>query len=307
MNDNKNDYVLVTAAYNEEDCIEKTILSVVKQTLLPKKWVIVSDGSTDKTDIIVKKFSKRYDFLIFLRRDGEKEAGFVSKVAAIHLGYNYIKQLRFNYIGHLDADISLDENYYENIIEHLNNNKKLGIAGGFIYEERDARFQSRSLNVPWSVAGGIQMFRRRCYEAIGGLLPLKHGGEDWHAEVAARMEGWQVKAFPEIIAYHHKTSATKRGLIAESLRQGAMDYMLGTHPVFEIVKCFRRVKQKPYIVFSMLRFAGYVKQYLEGAERPVSREFVLFLRREQLERLNKYFSNAKKYLIPIKTIKTKWD
>src|SRR5881394_1185634 len=101
------EYVLITAARNEEGYIQKTLQSVVAQTHLPKAWIVISDGSTDRTDDFVRDFASRYDFIRPLRLDNGSERSFSSKSFALNAGYEAIRPLDFDFIGILDADISL--------------------------------------------------------------------------------------------------------------------------------------------------------------------------------------------------------
>jgi len=284
-------YVLITAARNEEAYIGATIKSVLLQTILPKKWVIVSDGSTDRTDEIIKQHLEHSNFIEFVRRDPSnyQNSDFASKVFAINAGYVRLKNDTYDYIGHLDADITFEPNYYELVLNIFKQNPFLGIAGGFIFEPTHGRFKSRSHNTVRSVAGGIQLFRRECYKAVGGFIPLKRGGEDWYAEVIARMKGWEVKSFPELHVFHHKLGILVRGAIKESLRQGAVDYSLGSHPLFEFFKCIRRVDEKPYLIGTFIRMCGFIWPYLSKQQRLVSIEFIGYLRDEQLTLLKSFF------------------
>jgi poly-beta-1,6-N-acetyl-D-glucosamine synthase len=287
-------YVLITAARNEEVYIVRTIEAVLSQTSLPVKWVIVSDGSNDGTDDIVKRYASHHSFIDFQRREGDKsKADFASKVYALKQGYLRLHGVDYSLIGTLDADVSFGPSYYDDILMQFKRNPRLGIGGGFIHENHEGFFQSRPLNVDYSVAGAIQLFRRDCYEMIGGIMPSRVGGEDWIAEINALMHGWEVKAFPELVVYHHKSSNFKRGFVSESLRQGIMDYAVGSHPLFEIVKCIRRIKTKPFFVHSILRMYGYMQSWLQGSERVVPPEVMDFLRREQLSRIRGYVFNAK--------------
>ncbi len=267
-------YVLISSARNEAVYIEKTIQSVISQSILPVNWVIVSDGSTDGTDEIVIEYARKYEFIHFVRREGnEQRQGFASKVYALREGYS-----------HLNGDAY----YIENIILKFSENERLGIAGGFIYEQDGQKFRSRPTNTTRSVAGAIQMFRRECFEAIGGLTPAKLGGEDWIAEIMARMRGWDVEAFPEQRVYHHKSSAGARGVLRERMRQGAGDYSLGSHPLFEIIKCLRRIKEKPYFIGAFIRMSSYFSCWCWREDRVISDEIVAFLRQEQIARLKSY-------------------
>jgi glycosyltransferase involved in cell wall biosynthesis len=257
---------------------------------LPKRWVIVSDGSTDHTDEIIKRYADKSDFIEYVRKDRKNGmANFASKVDAIKLGYEQLNNVSYDFIGHLDADLSFDGQYYERILEKFDRNPKLGIAGGFICERYKGHFESRPFNSTKSVAGGIQLFRHECYEGIGGFIPLAFGGEDWCAEITARMRGWEVEAFSELKVFHHKASFDARGYLREHFRQGAVDFSVGSHPIFEVFKCFRRVKDKPFLLGALIRLSGFSWSYLSYNERPVPDELIRFLRAEQVRRLKCVF------------------
>lgn len=288
MSSNKGGYVLVTAARNEEQYIGLCIESVLSQSVLPRKWVIVSDGSTDATEIIVNKYTKEHPFIQLIRKEPDQEMkGFTSKVHALGMGVELLKSVDYFLIGHLDADITLEQEYYAIILDKFNNQPKLGIAGGYFFEREHGVFKCHASNSPWSVAGGIQLFRSKCYQDIGGLKPMPLGGEDWYAEIQARMQGWEVEAFHDVPVFHHNPGVAKRGMIREAIREGDMDYSMGSHPFFEFVKCVRRVKQKPYFIFAMIRMYGFLRPYLIGQQRQVTEDVMVFLRNEQLSRLRK--------------------
>ncbi|MFX0199832.1 MAG: glycosyltransferase, partial [Candidatus Hodarchaeota archaeon] len=173
----KNSYVLITPARNEQDYIQKTIESVVSQTILPEKWVIVSDGSTDHTDEIVSHYAAKHDFIQFIRVSEHIQRNFWSKVHAFNAGYEQIKNTEYKFLGNLDADVSFNSNYYENVLLRFQTNPKLGIAGGIILELLNGQYVNQKLSLN-SVAGAIQLFRRECYQDIGGYIPLTYGGVD---------------------------------------------------------------------------------------------------------------------------------
>lgn len=288
----KNSYVLVTAARNEEQYIGLCIESVLLQSILPCKWVIVSDGSTDDTEKIIEKYIKDKPFIQFIRKEPDQAmAGFASKVFALGMGVKLLKNDYF-LIGHLDADITVEKDYYTIMLDKFNKNPKLGIAGGYFFETEHGAFKCHASNSPWSVAGGIQLFRSECYHNIGGLKPMPLGGEDWHAEIQARMQGWEVEAFPDVPVFHHNPGVAKRGIIREAIRAGAMDYAMGSHPLFELFKCFRRIQSKPYLVYAILRMYGFLKPYLMRQQRQVTNDVMIFLRNEQLSRLRKMIAGS---------------
>jgi biofilm PGA synthesis N-glycosyltransferase PgaC len=278
-------YVLITPARNEEAFIEKTIQAVIAQTVLPKKWVIVSDGSVDRTDEIVNQYAEKHDFILLVRRSGDQKRNFGSKAKAFEFGYERLKDLEFDFIGNLDADVSFNSTYYESILSRFQDNKRLGVAGGIRYDLRNGRFHKilRSRN---SVGGALQLFRRQCYESIGGYLPLEYGGIDAVAETMARMHGWEVESFPELEVYHYRRTGTaSERILRARFRSGIRAYLIGYHALFEISRCISRLFRHPPVIGSLVTLSGFFWASLKRYDRPVSDDFVRYLRSEQLARL----------------------
>jgi biofilm PGA synthesis N-glycosyltransferase PgaC len=275
-------YVLITPVRNEEAHIETTIGAILSQTRLPKEWVIVNDRSTDRTEEIVRRYIAKYDFIRLVCRSGDGGRDFAAKVQAFRLGYELLQEKNYGYIGNLDGDVSFDSDYYEQILARFSRNAGLGVAGGFIYERDNGTFVPRPFNTVRSVAGAVQLFRRDCFEAIGGLLPLKFGAEDTCAEVMARMRGWATHSFEELRVFHHRHTGGGSTLRAR-LNQGRAEFELGNHPVFEGFKCLRRLAERPFFVGALFRLAGFISGAVQTRERVVDREFVRHLRREQVE------------------------
>ena len=124
------DYVLVTPARNEETFIATTIEAVLAQTVLPVRWIIVSDGSTDRTDEIVAGYAKQHSFIRLLRRSAGETRSFSSKVNAFKMSDRELEGVQYEFVGNLDADVSFPRDYYENVLQRLQTSPKLGIAGG---------------------------------------------------------------------------------------------------------------------------------------------------------------------------------
>jgi glycosyltransferase involved in cell wall biosynthesis len=278
-------YVLITAAYNEEATIDRTIRSVLSQTILPRRWVIVSDGSVDKTDEIVKKYAEQYGFIRFLRMTRDPGRSFGSQVIALRAGRELLNDVTFDFIGTLDADITLERFYFEDLISILSKRPKLGLAGGFIYEETNGTFQSRTANRVYSVANAGQLFRKESYDAIGGYSIFEYGGADWHAQISVEMKGWEAQAFPDLKIFHHRKTGEGDNLMRHKFRQGKMDYTFGSDPLFEIVKCLRRIPEKPFFAGATARLSGFIWSYICRESRPVSGEFIAFLRRSQRQKM----------------------
>ena len=173
----KKKYILITPVKNEEVFIENTIRSVISQTVPPLKWIIVSDGSTDNTNVIVNDYCSRHDFIILIPLENSAERNYRSKVEAFKVGYEMVKKIEFDFIGNLDADITFGSTYYEEILRKFKQNDRLGIAGGVVYDVIRGKIKKSSRNLN-SVGCAIQLFPKKCYEEIGGYLPLVMGGED---------------------------------------------------------------------------------------------------------------------------------
>lgn len=284
---NSKGYALVTPAKNEAAFIEKTLASVVKQTVKPVKWVVVSDGSTDETDAIVQRYADQYDFVHLVRRDS-KTRHFGNKVHAFRAGYDTLGDIDYDFVGNLDADIELPPDYYERILERFAQNPKLGLAGGTRFDFCDGKFVKVHC-ARNSVGGPFQLFRRACYEAFGGYLPLQLGGIDAVAEIMVRQHGWQVQSFTDITCHHYRCTGTAKGSIYQAaFRGGKKLYVIGYHPLFELVKLMR-VRSVKGLVANMYELAGYSQAAILRLKRQVPDEFVTYLRSEQKDRLKHLF------------------
>jgi biofilm PGA synthesis N-glycosyltransferase PgaC len=288
-------YVLMTAAHNEEAFIERTLLSVLSQTVRPKRWVIVSDGSTDRTDEIVESCAKQHEFITLLKLTRPPGRSFGSKGMALRNGCVALEGLSYGFIGNVDADVFLEPSYFESLLEQFRRDPRLGIAAGFVYEEFGGEFQSRASNRVDSVPHAAQLVRRECYEAIGGYSVLKYGGEDWFAQQSAKMKGWRAEAIPDLKIFHARHTGAAGNLLKHQFRLGRLDYSFGSNVLFEFMKCALRVWEKPQVMGAMTRFSGFVWSALSREERPVSQEFVQFLRREQRAKILGIFRGRRRH------------
>lgn len=280
-----NDYVLLTAARNEEEFIEKPLKAVVSQTVRPKRWIIVNDGSVDRTSAIIRQFAESEPFIELIDLSGDSKRNFGSKARAINFAYGRIRDTDFQYVGNLDADVSFDSTYYEEVLSRFGSNPRLGVAGGIRLDRVDGKF-IRVKSARNSVGGPFQLFRRECFEKIGGYLPLPYGGIDAVAEISARMHGWEVRSFPELTVFHYRmTGSAASGRPGAKFKAGIKEYLIGYHPVFQFLRAASSLGAKPAVFGSMIWIYGYYWAFFQRYRRPVSNDFVRFLRSEQLERI----------------------
>lgn len=281
-------YVLITPACNEEKFIEFSLKSVVKQTVLPVKWVIVNDGSTDSTASIVEGYAKQYDWIELLNLPKKKGRNFAAKVHAFNAGRERLKGLEYDVIGNLDADVTLDADHFEFLMGKFREDPTLGVAGTIFIEGDGYSSGVDSFEGQNYVSGQCQMFRRECFDEIGGYFPSKNGGIDWIAVMTARMIGWKTRSFREKSFFHHRLLGTAdRGVVGSNYAYGRKDYYLGGHPLWEIFRSTYRVSKKPYVLAGVALFLGYAGAYIKHEERPVSKELMAFHRKEQMLRLKK--------------------
>lgn len=278
-------YVIVTAAHNEEQFMELTIRSVLAQSTQPVCWVIVSDRSTDRTDSIAASFASQHQFIRFVRRDHSLSRGSASKISALHEGILHLADCEYDFIANLDADVSFNPDYFTFLLAEFQKDPSLGIAGGVVCDPHKGDFRPRISNTLRSVAHAGQMVRRTCYDQIGGWMPLQFGGEDWYTEIRARKLGWHVAAFATQELLHYRPTGGASPLIRHRFSEGQMDHSVGSHPVFEIVKCARRVMERPFLLGALARMAGFLWCFATRRPRALDAELVRFLRKEQLGRI----------------------
>jgi biofilm PGA synthesis N-glycosyltransferase PgaC len=279
-------YVLVTPARNEAAFIERTIESMIQQTVLPSKWVIVDDGSTDKTPEIVGRYLSMHLWIEMVQMPERRDRSFAGKVQAFNAGFDRVKGLPYEVIGNLDADISFDADHFEFLLGKFSGDPSLGVAGT-IFKEEGYSSDTDSFEGRKHVAGQCQLFRRQCWEDIGGYIPHRAGGIDWMAVTTARMKGWKTESFREKWFQHYRHLGTaERSVLSSAFSYGEKDYYLGGHPVWELFRTTYRAVKRPYILGGLALGLGYCWAFLRRTPRPVSRELMKFHRKEQMSKLN---------------------
>lgn len=284
-------YVLISPARNESKYIEKTLASMAKQTVKPLKWVIVNDGSTDDTSEIVRRYLADNPWIHLVDRPVRKERNFAAKVHAFNAGKEVVEGLEYRAIGNLDADVLLDEDHFEFLLNQLQKDEKLGIVGTTFREEgydsaKDS-FEGES-----HVSGQCQLFRRECFEEIGGYKPNRAGGIDWMAVMSARMMGWKTRSFREKFFWHYRALGTaERSRVASSFSYGEKDYYLGGHPLWELFRVAFRMTKPTYLIDGGAIGLGYLWALVRREPRPVSKELMQFHRKEQMKKLRAIFAS----------------
>jgi glycosyltransferase involved in cell wall biosynthesis len=279
-------YVLITPARNEARLIAATIESVIAQTMRPLKWVIVSDGSTDGTDAIVEQYTEVHPWIQLVRRPEHAERHFAAKVHSFNAGRSALAGHDYDVIGNLDADITFEKDYFEFLLARFAADERLGVAGT-PFVEGDVHYDYRFANIE-HVSGACQLFRRECFEDVGGYVAVPGGGIDWIAVTTARMKGWKTRTFLEKVCHHHRPMGTAGSSALTALyRLGRKDYYLGGHPLWQLFRASFQLSRKPYLIGGVLLMSGYLGAMIRRMPRPVSPELLRFHRREQMRRLRR--------------------
>lgn len=279
------EYVLITPARNEGAYIELTIQSVIAQTVPPMRWIIVSDGSTDDTDAIVERYLPNWPWMELVSLPPRTERHFAAKVNAFNAGYERVKGLTFDVIGNIDADVSFGGDYFQYLLAKFASTPRLGVAGthyieGDFHSFRDSYISAQHVN------GQCQLFRRKCFEDIGGYMPIKGGGIDWVAVTTARMKGWTTRSYSERVFNHHRKMGTAgTSELGARFHYGRKDYFLGGHPLWQLFRASFQMTKKPYVLGGLFLLMGYVSCWIRGEKRVVSKALMQFHRREQVSRL----------------------
>jgi len=285
-------YVLVTPARNEAAFIEKTLESVIRQTVLPAKWVIVNDGSTDETGAIVAKYAEKYPWIELVNLPVRRERNFAAKVNAFNAGQERVKGLDHDVIGNLDSDVSLEEDHFEFLLHKFKEDARLGVAGT-VFKEEGYNSETDSSEGQLHVSGQCQLFRCQCFNEIGGYFANKAGGIDWIAVTTARMKGWKTRSFREKSFFHHRHLGTaERSIFAAAFSYGEKDYYLGGHPVWELFRVGFRMVKPPYFIEGFALGLGYGWAALRRLPRPISEELMAFHRQEQMRKLKVIFRSV---------------
>jgi glycosyltransferase involved in cell wall biosynthesis len=282
-------YVLITPARNEERFIAKTLNSMVAQTLPPERWVIVDDGSTDRTAEIVQPYRKQFPWIELVQRAQSLDRSFAAKVHAFNAGFGRVSSLPFEVIGNLDADLSFDPDYLEFLMQKFSEDPRLGVAGTPFTEDGydSARDSFEGEN---HVAGGCQLFRWQCYQEVGGYIPNRAGGVDWIAVTTARMKGWKTRSFPEKRFHHYRTLGTaERSGVAASFSYGEKDYYLGGSPIWQLFRVAYRMTKQRIFIDGLALLSGYCWAALRRVKRPVTPELIRFHQGEQMKKLRAIF------------------
>lgn len=276
-------FVIITPVRDEARFLTATIQAVCSQTVLPVEWIIVNDGSSDRTGSIIDDYASQFSWIKGVHRPNRgfrKSGGGV--VEAFNDGYRSLKNHDWEFIIKLDGDLTFQRDYFEQCFSRFENEPALGIGGGEIYHECDGH-QKLERNPEFHVRGATKIYRRACWEDIGGLWPAP--GWDTIDEVKANMLGWSTRSFKDLRLIHHRYTGSADGLVANRVKLGVASYVSGYHPMFVAASFARRLSQRPYVAGSFAYLYGFLKGYFQKSPRVNDPHLVRYLRNQQVRRL----------------------
>jgi poly-beta-1,6-N-acetyl-D-glucosamine synthase len=274
-------YCVITPTRDDEKFIATTIDAVVQQTILPVEWIIVDDGSKDRTGQIIDEYAKKYEWIRPIHREDRGYRSTGGGVEAFVDAYHLLKCSNWEFLVNLDGDLSFAPDYFEKCFANFRQMPRLGIAGGTIYNKVGDQLQLEK-TAKFHVRGATKIYRRECWDEIGGLL--RGLGWDTADEVTANMRGWTTLSFPELRLIHYRLTGTGWGTWGGAVKDGQADYLIGYHPAFFIVKCVRSIFKRPYLVRALGMAYGFSKNWLHRAPQ-VDKKLISYVRRQQTRRL----------------------
>jgi glycosyltransferase involved in cell wall biosynthesis len=249
-------YYIVIPAHNEEVFISLTLQSLISQTHLPSKVVVVNDNSTDKTAEIVLAFANDNPFISLVEKTSSAIHLPGSKVIqAFQKGFETLDDT-YDIIVKLDADLILPNNYFETIVKHFEENPTTGMAGGFAYIEKNGEWILENLTDKDHIRGAFKAYRKACFKQMGGLKAAM--GWDTVDELLSTFYGWKVVTDDTLIVKHLKPTGANYNKTAR-YKQGEAFYTLGYGFIITAIASAKLsfMKKKPLLFFDYIQ--GFIK------------------------------------------------
>ena len=291
-------YVVISPVRNEAQHLERTIQSVLEQTVRPVRWLLVNDGSTDETPAIIERYAAQYSWIVPVHRSYVERVGSVGvqeskgkrgkrareakEIEAFYAGFAKLGDSDWEYLVKLDGDLSFEPDYFKKCFAEFENDPRLGIGGGTICHLVNGLLEAE-LTPKFHVRGATKIYRRGCWEQIGGVL--RGAGWDTLDEVKANMLGWSTRTFAHLKVAHHRATGSANGAWQNAVKNGVWSYIAGYHPLYMLARCARSTMEKPYFFCAIGLLYGYVRGYLQGTPR-AEKQLVRYVRSQQVRRLS---------------------
>lgn len=272
-------YVIISPVRNEEDFLAKTIHSVASQKILPQEWIMVNDGSSDRTEEIIKECLQRYSWIKLINL--EDRGFYYPGTGVVHVfekGYEQLHEKDWDFLVKLDCDLEFDKDYFESVFLEFENNPLLGIASGCMYNLHNGRLIRETAQVDHPF-GASKVYRRDCWEDLGGLIPVP--GWDLADILKAQMLNWETRCFFDLEVTHFRPGGSRRkGVLRPKFIQGRFEYRHGYAFYFTFFKAGYNIFKKPVIIGSIAKICGYIYAFILREPYLFDAEMRRFLRKK---------------------------
>jgi len=264
-------YIAISPVKDEAESVERTLQSMIRQSVKPLRWFIVDDGSCDETATIIERYVKDYEFISLIRYpSGKARQTGKAEVVAFYQGLEAAEGLEYDFIVKLDGDLSFECDYFKGLLEKFHEDPKLGIASG-VYSERSTDGKWEEVAMPsYHAAGASKVVRKACFDQIGGFVPVR--GWDTLDEIRAMTLGWHTGHFEEIKMKHWKREGSRMGALRTNFMHGEIYYRTGGSRIFFLLKVLHRFICRPFIIGGLALLWGYLKTMFSQQGRIVNQD-----------------------------------
>jgi poly-beta-1,6-N-acetyl-D-glucosamine synthase len=302
-------YIIVSPVRNEEEHLEETIRGVAQQSIRPAEWILVNDGSMDRTANIINAWASEQPWIVPVhladrrgdpgtnakanagnsesKRTRGRRAREAKEIEAFYEGYKRITATDWEFLVKLDGDVGFDRDYFEKCFAEFDADPKLGIGGGVICHRVGEELQVEP-TPQFHVRGATKIYRHACWDDITGVIP--GAGWDTIDEVKANMLGWSTRSFAALKVVHFRFTGTANGAWQNAIKNGVWSYISGYHPVFLLLRCAKRVLKRPYLAGAIGLLYGFLSGYLRRIPQIEDRSLIEYLRKQQMRRV--FFKNT---------------
>lgn len=275
-------YYIVIPAHNEQEYIGLTLQSLISQTVLPKKVVVVNDNSTDKTEEIVLNYAKENPYISLVNKTSSAIHLPGSKVIqAFHKGFETLDE-DYDIIVKLDGDLIFPPNYFETVISHFQSDPKIGMAGGFCYIEKNGDWILENLTDKDHIRGALKAYRKETFQQIGGLKPSM--GWDTVDELLCKYYDWKIVTDSSLHVKHLKPTGANYSKTAR-YKQGEAFYTLGYGFWITTIASAKlaMMKKRPFLFFDYIK--GFLKAKKAKTPLLVTDAQAKFIRNYRLKKM----------------------
>jgi hypothetical protein len=280
--------LIVSPVYNEAGFLDCTAAAIAAQVRPPDRWVIVDDGSTDRTLEIAREWERRLDFLTVVeaghlaREEGADNLALAREARAFNLGLEHAGWTEFTQIGKLDGDVELPPDWFATLLQRFRERPALGLAGGRLIEPSPDGW--KLISIPdYHVHGAVKLFTRPCLEEIGGIP--EQLGWDTIDETYARMRGYETHSFADLIAQHHRHWGSADGRLRGRARHGECAWILHYSLPWVLLRSLKVALVPPRGLSGLAFLYGYLAAAARRTARVPDRQFRRFVRRELRRRM----------------------